>query len=354
MVTNMPRKSCLKLASLAAGVLWAATIVAGENADSYLAELLEREAQLIEQTVQTRTAPDAFGSDPFSVISVPQTNQTLVLLRNSSEVLLLDSALAEASRKATPHSPTGWTLVDGRFLFITGELSNRIALYKVGAEELVHESDFLLKGSSDGVRDITYVPSLESLFLIDSPGRKLIQITLSPDWRQGDTTFHTKEFPIGAGALQLRFAHGFLFLNMLLEHRIDIVPMTPNGPDFTKQRRIVHNGPIWNFDTTRREETLLIAAVGVEDRPLDRTQGEFGYVDSYLFLYGIPLASSGRFDPMSPERPRLFTAWNLSRQNIVTPKSVRFQKGRQECSYGCSLSDPIKVQSSPSIDLISR
>jgi len=306
------------------GILFVAALAAEPHV--LLEELLRYEAELLEQSARTSTPSPAFGSDPYSILRVPQTHEKLILLRNRAVVLLLDSSLEVTDRKPTPRSPRGWVLVNGRYLFLTGELSNRIVLYRLEQGKLDREFDMRVEGSA-GLRDLTYVPSLESLFLIDAPRRRLIQLILSPQWRDGNPTFRKKEYPIGAGALRIKYAHGYLFLNLLLDHRIDVIPLTREGPDFSNKQNITHNGPIWGLDTARRGDNLLIAAVGVEDRLLDRTRGEFGYVDSFLFLYDMPLRGSKSLSPPGSGSPRRFASWNLSAQNIVTPKAVRFEHG---------------------------
>lgn len=300
--------------------------MAESKSNGYLEELLRYEAELLEQKASRHASPPTFGSDPFAVTSVPDTQQKLILVRGSSEVLLLDAALKVVDRKPAPRSPRGWTLVDGRYLFITGELSQTITLYQVGPVSLLRKSEFSISDSV-GFRDITYVPALDSLFVIDASRRRLTQLNLAKEWRNGDTAFGRNEFAIGAGALQIEFAHGFLFLNHLLDHRIDVIPITAYGADVAHTQSIVHNGPIWGFDITRRGDHILIAAVGVEDRPLDRTQGEFGYVDSFLFLYELPVAGSKSSSPIAAGSPQRFASWNLSAKNIVTPKAVAFKSG---------------------------
>ena len=316
----MLRVKFLTSLSFVTVLIWVTASLAESKSSRYLEELLHYEAQLLQQGASKVQSPSpAFGSNPFLIITIPHTQQKIVLLRGSSEVLLLDPSLKIVDRKPTPRLPRGWVLVDDRHLFVTGELSNAVILYEVGPGELLEKTKFSIEQST-GLRGAAYVPELNSLFVIDAPRRKLIQVSLSPKWRDGNTALRTKEYPIGAGALQIEYAHGHLFLNQLLNHRIDVIPLTTNGADLSNQQSIVHNGPIWGFNTASRGDHLLLAAVGVEDHPLDRTQGEFGYVDSFLFLYEVPVAR-----PKGSGSPRRLAARNLSAHNIVTPKAVRLE-----------------------------
>src|SRR5262249_18284898 len=54
-----------------------------------------------------------------------------------------------------------------------------------------------------------------------------------------------------------------------------------------REVRIVHDGPMWSMEGVADGDALLVAVGGVEDHPLDRTQGSFGFVDSFVTLYRI-------------------------------------------------------------------
>src|SRR5262249_53512369 len=60
-----------------------------------------------------------------------------------------------------------------------------------------------------------------------------------------------------------------------------------------------------------RDGALWIAATGIEDHPLDRSEGSFGFVDSFLFLYRVQ-------DGRAERRAEV----NLSELGVVTPKAV--------------------------------
>lgn len=310
--------------AILAGLLLALPLGAHATTASVLGELLRHEARLLEQDHAADSRPHTFGSDPYAIIHIPRTRQTLLLLRNASDVMLLDPSLRTSDRKPAPRTPRGWTLVDGQYLWLAGELSNRLVLYRVEPDKLARTAELVLDGSA-GLRDVAYVPASNSLFVIDAPRRRLIQVMLDHDWRNGAANFETRDYPIGAGPLKIAYAHDYLFLNLLLDHRVDAIPLVHGKPDFQRTRSVVHEGPIWAFDTARRGDGVLLALAGVEDRELDRTQGEFGYIDSFLFIYELPHASAAGSAP-----PRRLTSRNLSAQHIVTPKTVRFADERGE------------------------
>ena len=81
--------------------------------------------------------------------------------------------------------------------------------------------------------------------------------------------------------------------------------------------RIEHDGPLWGFDAMEREGTLWIVAGGVEDHPLDRRGGSFGYIDSFVYLY--------RLDKGASAAVRV-SAINASAEGVVTPKALLFRQ----------------------------
>ena len=70
---------------------------------------------------------------------------------------------------------------------------------------------------------------------------------------------------------------------------------------------------MWGLDAREDERGLWIAAGGVEDHPLDRRGGSFGYIDSFVFLYHLAPGKT---------QPARVSAVNVSAEGVVTPKVV--------------------------------
>jgi hypothetical protein len=79
--------------------------------------------------------------------------------------------------------------------------------------------------------------------------------------------------------------------------------------------RIRHDGPIWGLDALQEPRGLLVAVGGVEDHPLDRTEGSFGFVDSFVTLYRV---EDGRALELGEV--------NTSAAGVVTPKALRLSR----------------------------
>jgi hypothetical protein len=104
-----------------------------------------------------------------------------------------------------------------------------------------------------------------------------------------------------------------LLIDCMLDHAIVVLAVDGEGRPRGEVARIVHDGPMWSFDALESADgALLVAAGGVEDHPLDRSGGFFGWVDSFVFTY--------RIDPDG--RVTRTGATNLSAEGVVTPKAV--------------------------------
>lgn len=117
----------------------------------------------------------------------------------------------------------------------------------------------------------------------------------------------------------------------MLDHKLLIIPLRNGQPDFRHATRIANNGPFWSFAATRENENLVIAAGGIEDRPLSRASGEFGYLDSFLYLFKLGRDAAGRYvwHDKHREKPERFMAVNLSAHNVLTPKALSLSPGPQ-------------------------
>src|SRR5260370_35931452 len=73
---------------------------------------------------------------------------------------------------------------------------------------------------------------------------------------------------------------------------------------------------MWGMDALAYDGGLLVAVGGVEDHPLDRTEGSFGFVDSYVTIYRAPRAGVAKWSEV-----------NTAALGVVTPKALKFSRG---------------------------
>jgi hypothetical protein len=254
------------------------------------------------------------GPDPYSVLRLPGSNALVGILRGADAVVLLDGALAEKARVAAPPSPTALAVADDGSIFVAGELSKSIARYRIVNDRFVKTGSFevpairAIRGLAAGSDGWLYAVEEHRghLLGLKLPRSSTGQLGMSPRF----------DMAVGNGPLRIERVEQHLVIDCLLDHAIVILELDPGGaPSAAPPIRIVHDGPIWSFAVKSAPAGLRLALGGVEDHPLDRTIGAFGYIDSFLYFYEVDLAAG---------RATRQGAINVSELGVVTPKALTF------------------------------
>lgn len=277
------------------------------------AQLLELERQA---TMGEPVSGYDSGDNPYRVRMLSE-DRTLVLLRGGSGLVLLDGQGEELDRIRTPESPTGWVFVDSDLVLVAGEMSSSLHAYGIDDDEIVLVSSLTLDNVV-GIRDLEWLPDAKILLAADSEGPRIIALTMAADLAGGLSVSSRQDVELEAPAVRMRTVGSWLLLNELLAHRLRVVPLGPT-PDFDTATEILLDGPIWSFDAIETANGLRIALGAVEDHPLDRSGGEFGFVDSYLYVYDLPFRGN--------VPPRRVATLNLSAEGVITPKALQFSDG---------------------------
>ncbi|WP_437874596.1 hypothetical protein [Sorangium sp. So ce513] len=253
--------------------------------------------------------------DPRGRPAAPGAPALLSPLRGRDALVLLDASLRELSRAPAPASPTGVAVLPSGDVFASGEASPALFRYALRGASIEPAGRIELAGVR-GVRDLAAGPE-GVLYALDERAGALLTLRLGADGRTGGRMEVERwDEPIGAGPFRVVRLARHLLVACLLDHTLVVLPVGEGGrPLSGGAARIRHDGPIWSFDAIETEDGgLLIAAGGVEDHPLDRTGGSFGYIDSFVFLYRV--AAGAR-----PEVTRL-AAVNVSEHGVLTPKAI--------------------------------
>jgi mono/diheme cytochrome c family protein len=288
--------------------------------------LLETEARLLSaaESPPPSTRNSAFGAEPYRILHLPGTDRYVILLRNASEIVLCDSELRIIDRSPAPRQPVALDLMADDILVVGGELSGTIGRYRIHSTGITALPGIPLSDVV-AVRDLVYAEQVESLFLIDEFSRNLIQVRVPPPGARSAALHVTQRtYPVGPGPQRILSVPDHLIINEFLAHTLLIVPLSGGAPDFGQASRIVNKGPFWSATAWVAGEKLLIAAGGAENRPLDRGQGEFGNMDSWLFLFSLEKNQRGIFSWQASDRQdaRRFRAVNLSQHGVLTPKAL--------------------------------
>jgi hypothetical protein len=261
------------------------------------------------------------GPDPYVLAKVPHWPRVVGLLRGDDAIVVLDEAMQEIERLPAPASPVALAVADDGAILVVGEQSSVIARYAWHDARLEPAGTWNLddiraiRGIAAGASGWVYVAEEQQGRLIAlRVERRAAQDRIVARTEMGRCRGPVRLMRIAGPAASHERRGDRLIANCLLDHSLIIHDLEPSGaPSAAPPLRIHHDGPIWSFDAVATPDSLLIAAGGVEDRPLDRTIGAFGYIDSFLFLYRVDAA--GR----PPVRE---AAVNLSELGVVTPKAI--------------------------------
>lgn len=238
------------------------------------------------------------GADPFALLALPGRDRFVGILRGDSAVVLLDATGRELARRPAPAHPAGLVLPSSGDVLVCGEASSTIARFSVRGDALVAEASTEVDGVH-GLRDLAVARG--RIWTLDVYGGRVVSIPDAPGRQQ------PRELAACRGPLSIDVAPDGMALvaNCLLDHAL--VVLDPAGG---VRDRIVHDGPFWSVALAVGPDGVpVVAAGGVEDRPLDRRDGSFGYIDSYVYLYRLAPGGAERIGEV-----------DVSELGVVTPK----------------------------------
>jgi len=249
------------------------------------------------------------GANPSDVVSVPGTDRYVGALAGSGAVALLDRDGNELARAPAPFRPVALAMLGPDTVLAAGGSSD-LAMFRVSGDSL-ERTESLEVPNAVAIADVIAGPD-GAIYAAD-------EFTGAIAMRSGANKAGAwREIARCHGPRDLIRTPRMLVVNCLLDHevrawRVDTAGV-PRGPS---RRLFRHDGPLWSLAAIETGGTLRIAATGVEDRPLDRSDGGFAFIDSFLYLYEATV-DRGKADA------RRLAAINTSEHGVVVPKSVRF------------------------------
>ncbi len=246
------------------------------------------------------------GLIPYVIRALPETTgpaRFAGILRGRDVVVLLDASLQELSRAATAASPSGLAISAQGEIFVAGEQATKIHRYLVEDGRLQPHGE--LETGALALRDVAGGAGGRAL----CGGGAARAAPVHPARRRraardprGDGRISRRARRLARPRRQLARAHD----RRSRRRRPRVSPR--RGRDHRPPRRAS-----LGFDAVDAGGELLLAAGGVEDHPLDRTGGSFGYIDSFVFFYRVAAGSR------VAER---IAAINVSALGVVTPKAI--------------------------------
>ena len=245
------------------------------------------------------------GPDPYRILALPAgpgPARYVGILRGRDAVVLLDASLHEIDRQATAASPSGLAVSAKGDVVVVGEQSTAIQRYFVKDGRL--HAHGAIESHALTLRDVAVGPE-RVIYAVEERSGRLLAIPPSGEPR---------EIQAEMGAFRVARVGSRVVVDSLLEHTLVAYDVDARG--FLRAEGAVtiqHDGPIWGFEALDDGDDLLLAAGGVEDHPLDRTGGSFGYVDSFVYFYRIHRGAR------SAEK---IAEINVSALGVVTPKAL--------------------------------
>lgn len=261
----------------------------------------------------------ALGADPFAIAPLGPS-RFVGILRGDDRVAVLDADDARATvidETETPRSPTAITVDERGEIFVTSELEPRIARYRWTGAALERRADIELDGVV-GARDIVALSGV--LYVVEEHDGRLLVVHLSPDGRASIGATRAT-FP---GPSRLAYAAHTLFVASVLGHEILAFPLDARGVPSAEAIRTSIDGPFFGIAAlaTSHDEVMVVAG-GVEDHPLDRRGGFFGWIDSFVYAY--------RWSSTARTLTR-HLALNVGEHGLIVPKAISLTRGRDGAS----------------------
>ena len=275
--------------------------------DAARARLEQFEAQRRKATDFEHLPPanTSHGADPYALARL-DSEHLVGVLRGASALVLLSNGLQELQRIPVLGSAVAVEVTAPGECWVAAEASPVLhhfrfdgrALKELAAREI--PGIFGLRALASGAHGLLYA--------LDVHDGRLLTLRALPD-----SIALLDSRVIGHGPLSVQRVGAFLLVDILLDHALVVYRLGEGGRALEERARIQHDGPTWAFSAAQLTDgQLAIATLGVEDHPLDRSDGAFGYIDSFVFWH------------LLPKRGPLRELWrvNSSELGVVTPKAA--------------------------------
>jgi hypothetical protein len=279
--------------------------------DDHTAELAELRRFEDERRARTDfsslpSGSEVLGSDPYQLRPIGDGSLVVGILRGASAVVLLDRRGRELARAPTPPSPTALAVDASGRVWVGGTGSNVIASYRASRAGLARAGEIELDGAWTARALVA-----EGAWLYAADQRSGVIAALAVE--RGRVARQHRVARCGS-PIQLVRAGTWLIANCLTDHALVAHPLDTSGaPLAAEPVRATIDGPFWSVAAAAAGDRVVMAAGGIEDHALERRNGGFGYIDSFLYLYELRAGDRA---------PRRLASVDLSAHGVVTPKGL--------------------------------
>lgn len=277
-----------------AGVVLAAGVLLAASVDSAAAsERTERPLRRMEQLVAVRAlrvyehtrrggidfssagaSSERLGPDPYA-LTVLAEGLSVVTLRAEDAVVLLDEAGRELDRSAAPPRPSAVVRVGERSVLVGGGRapegsSEPLWRYDVEGEQLVRRPEGDVSSSLGRVDALASHGS--TLVLAEHLAGRVEVLEGGARVAAFDAP---RPFRVAVSATEIAVLSA-------LDHAL--VVRARLGASLGPEQREDFDAPLYAVDLVDTPGGGFVVAAGLEDHPLDRRGGSFGYIDSYAYV----------------------------------------------------------------------
>lgn len=259
--------------------------------------LRSEEARLRAET-SFRAPPDArgvLGPDPVALAALDDGGLA-VLLQTPGELLVMDASGAEQARLEAPAGAAALAKRQDGTLLVGGPSSRDLWAYRDVDGAIVRSPERDVRDfAKTGVRALADAGSC--LYGVDERQSELIR-------RCGESTERRAAL---RGSTGVFVSGSHIVVTSPLSHSVTVMPFDASGAAAV----ICNDGPIFTASAIDHDGALYVVSAGVEDHPLDRRGGSFGYIDSFVFV-----------DRVEGPHVERIAAVNVGEVGVITPKAL--------------------------------
>jgi hypothetical protein len=262
----------------------------------------ERRAQA--KFAEAETSDRTFGADPYDLVALGD-GKLAGILRGRDAVVLLDDSLAETARITVAKAPSALAAYEGPArgalrpgdLLVTSEVEPVITHLRDGKRL----ADIPLAGVT-AARAIAVTPN-GTIHVVEEHSDSLVSLT-----PRADGSFDRKSRALPRGPMRIAKTANGIVVASVTGHTLTVI-------DDAQVLTTKIDGPFWSVAAHDVDAGTIIVAGGAEDHPLDRREGFFGFVDSFVYVF---FRAKG-----GAELVRV-AAINTSEHHVVLPKAIAF------------------------------
>lgn len=252
------------------------------------------------------------GDDPFALARIDDRH-ALGVLRGADALVLLGPSGEELSRVGTDVRPTAVALGPTGDIAVVGEGGASIVHARRDGDALRIVGRHPVPGSF-ALRDVEL--GKDTAWLADRDRGRVLALP----WRAGKGPAGPPvELAECRGVAAIERVDRLLLAVCVLDRSLLVAELAADGRSIVRQTSLVHDGPWWSATAIADGSGWWVAGGGVEDRPLDRSDGSFGWVDSFAFVQHVEACG----DRLCAE-PR--AAVDVGEHGVVTPKWVGLRR----------------------------